>query len=83
MLYNAHSGKRVKEPFSHITWAHKVLNLHNFSLKQCFFGEHLLNEYKPIAIVESEKTAIIASAYIPKFNWIAVGSLNNLTGLCT
>jgi hypothetical protein len=33
---------------------------------------------KPVALVESEKTAIIASVYLPAFNWLAVGSLNNI-----
>ncbi len=78
MLYNPITGKRVKSPINHISWVHSVLKLTDFKLKQCFFGEHLLKQYKPIAIVESEKTAIIASAYIPEFNWLAVGSLNNL-----
>lgn len=51
----------------------------DFELKQCLFGEHLLRDKaKPIAIVESEKTAIIASVYLPQFIWLAVGSLTNL-----
>ena len=33
----------------------------------------------PIAIAESEKTAIIASVYLPQFVWLACGSLTNLT----
>ncbi len=79
MLYDPVTGKRVKEPFSHITWVHKLLKQEEFVLKQCFFGEHLLRgKTKPVAIVESEKTAIIASAYLPQFTWLAVGSLNNL-----
>lgn len=50
-----------------------------FALQQCFFGEHLLrNNINPVAIVESEKTAIIASVYFPKFIWIAAGNLNGL-----
>jgi hypothetical protein len=44
-----------------------------------FFGEHLLNgPTKPVAIVESEKTAIIASAYFPDFTWLATGSKSML-----
>ncbi|ALJ04370.1 hypothetical protein APS56_04100 [Pseudalgibacter alginicilyticus] len=80
MLYNAINGKRVKEPYSHITWVHKVLKHDNFNLKQCLFGEHLINTdiSKPIAICESEKTAIIASVYLPEFIWLACGGLNNL-----
>lgn len=79
MLYNAVSGKRVKQPYSHITWVHTALKSPDFGLKQCLFGEHLLiDTKKPVAIVESEKTAIIASVYFPQFIWLAVGSLTNL-----
>ena len=48
------------------------------SLSQCFFGEHLLQEDKTkhIALVESEKIALIASNYLPQFLWIATGGKN-------
>ena len=88
MLYSPITGKRVKEPFNHITWVHKTQMQPEFELKQCFFGEHLLQNkmksgvarenVKPVAVVESEKTAVIASVYLPKFIWLAVGSLTNL-----
>ncbi|WP_027064559.1 DUF6371 domain-containing protein [Maribacter sp. Hel_I_7] len=52
----------------------------NYNLVQCFFGEHLLKRYpdKKVAIVESEKTAIIASVYINEFVWLAAGNANGL-----
>lgn len=52
-----------------------------FKLKQCLFGEHLLKESPemPVAIVESEKTAVIASAHEPTFIWLAAGSISNLS----
>jgi len=76
MLYSPDTGKRVKEPFNHIAWAHKAIKDPEFEIKQCLFGEHLLSEStKPVAIVESEKTAIIASAYLPQFIWLATGGL--------
>lgn len=79
MLYDAVTGKRVKQPFNHITWVHTALKLPEFTLKQSLFGEHLLKDKsKPVAIVESEKTAVIASVYLPQFTWLAVGSINNL-----
>ncbi|KAA6324208.1 hypothetical protein EZS27_026436 [termite gut metagenome] len=77
MLYNPDTGRRVKLPHNHITWAHSLLMYENFNLKQCFFGMHLLaDKSKPIAIVESEKTAMIASIYVPEYIWIASGGKN-------
>lgn len=80
MLYNSDTGKRIKEPYKHITWAHTALKIPDYNLKQCLYGEHLLTDKsKTCAIVESEKTAIIASVYLPQFIWLACGSLSNLT----
>lgn len=75
MLYNPQTGKRVKEPHTHITWAHSLLQKESYNLKQCFFGEHLLRKDNslPIGIVESEKSALIASSYLPQYLWIASG----------
>jgi predicted RNA-binding Zn-ribbon protein involved in translation (DUF1610 family) len=80
MLYDQHTGKRVKRPKNFITWVHKIMDFENFNLSQCFFGEHLISESNnTIAIVESEKTAIISSIYFPEYTWIATGSLNGLS----
>jgi len=90
MLYDAATGRRVKEvqpdgsKRSKITWAHSVMQkqgaIQDYNLRQCLFGEHQLSgQHKPVAIVESEKTAIIASAYLLDFVWLACGSSNNLT----
>jgi len=75
MLYNKDTGKKSK-----INWVHSVLKLKDYNLKQCLFGLHLLNsdKTKRIAIVESEKTAIIASIAFPEFIWMATGGLGNL-----
>lgn len=74
------NGHRVKEPFSKINWAHSILKLEDFHLQQCLFGEHLLtaNPDKQVALVESEKTAVIASAYLPQYVWLATGG----KGIC-
>lgn len=81
MQYNEYTGKRVKKPINLINWVHKTEMLKNFNLEQCYFGLHLINldKDKPIAIVESEKTAVIASVYLPEFIWIACGSVSNLS----
>lgn len=79
MLYNSETCKRIREPFSHIQWVHATLKMKDFNLSQCLFGEHLLKgNNKPVAIVESEKSAIIASLYFPKYIWLACCSLQGL-----
>ena len=78
MLYNSSDGHRVKEPHSFVCWVHSELHLQNFNMKQCLFGEHLLSQYpsKPVAIVESEKSALIASHFMPDFIWLATGGIH-------
>ncbi len=75
------------------TWIHSILRGHekehpwlgsyqqNSMKVSCLFGEHLLKTErdKPIAIVEAPATAIVASIYFPKFQWLATGSLSYLT----
>lgn len=80
MKYDPNTGRRSKEvnPF----WVHSKLKLEDFNLVQCFFGEHLLSDPKynqlPIGIVESEKTAVIASIVAPEFVWLATGGKNGV-----
>lgn len=52
----------------------------DWEMTQCLFGEHLINKYpeKIIAIVESEKTALIMSLFHPQINFMATGGLKNL-----
>ncbi len=80
MLYDPLTGKRVKEPYNCINWMHNAIKEPDFNLNQCLFGLHRINEdyNKPIAIVESEKTAIIMSIIIPEVIWLATGSKQNL-----
>jgi predicted RNA-binding Zn-ribbon protein involved in translation (DUF1610 family) len=78
MLYDS-TGHRVKKPYNHINWVHSLL-YNEYNLQQCLFGEHLLTDdiTIPVAIVESEKTAIISSVYFPEFIWLAAGAKSNL-----
>ena len=53
----------------------------DFVYKQCFFGLHLADETKPIALCESEKTVVMMSVFQPEFTWLASGGsemLNNI-----
>lgn len=78
MLYNPENGRRIKEPHNYITWVHSLLKKENFHLRQCLFGEHLLSsdQQRPVALVESEKSALISSIYLPQYLWIASGGKN-------
>ncbi|MFM7358921.1 MAG: DUF6965 family protein [Sediminibacterium sp.] len=79
MLYSPTTGKRVKEPIDHIDWVHKAVNSPNFNLQQCFFGEHLLRgSSKPVAIVESDKTAVVASYFMPEYVWLSSSGKDGL-----
>ena len=74
MDYNPLNGRRIKIPNNKINWAHSILKIPDFNLKQCFFGEHLLKDStKSVAIVESEKTALITAHYMPEYLWLATG----------
>lgn len=78
MKYRA-NGHRDKSDIFPVTWAHRHRRLKDKfqgeELKQCLFGEHLLAKYpdKPVALVESEKTAVILSRIYPDHLWLATG----------
>lgn len=82
MLINPYTGKRVKnnEGKGFISSVRSVLKLQDFNLSQCLFGLHLINETnsKTIAIVESEKTAVIMSVFKPEYTWLSTGSKGGL-----
>jgi hypothetical protein len=52
-----------------------VLKIEPYHLRQCLFGEHLLrgDEGMPVAVVESEKTAIVSAGFVQEFIWLATG----------
>jgi hypothetical protein len=78
IAYNEETGKRNKDTFP--TWVHSKLKIGDFNLQQCLFGEHLLRkERKTVGIVESEKTAVIASIYLPDMLWLACGGKDGLS----
>jgi hypothetical protein len=62
-----HTHKDFKESFT------------DFQKSHCCFGEQYLNEGKPIYLVESAKTVLLASVYLPQYTWIACGSMGNFS----
>lgn len=87
MMYNPETGHRIKDPDvpGRVTWVHSMMKKagmlpENWELSQCLFGEHLLPLYpdKPVGLVESEKTAVIAAGLMPKYLWLATGGKSGL-----
>ena len=91
MKYDRKTGHRIKDEQvgGKITWVHAVLRQSadpllrlpdGWELTQCLFGEHLLKQYpfKPVALVESEKTAVICSAFWQEYIWLATGGKSQL-----
>ncbi len=86
IAYSSNTGKRlngVKPNWTHSELKKANLLKSNFELQQCFFGEHLLAKYPalPVAIVEAEKSAFIASickGVFPDMVWLASGGKSNL-----
>lgn len=82
------NGKRYKSHESSISimWEHTFKDRFgarypDFNFVQCFFGEHLLlsNPKMKVGIVESEKSALISSLFLPDYLWLACGSKNGLS----
>ena len=77
MLFNPETGKRQKraDGKAYISSVRSILKLQNFNLNQCLFGLRLINEsnQKTIAVVESEKTAVLMSIFKPQYIWLATG----------
>jgi hypothetical protein len=84
IAYDAATGKRIKS--RKISWVHAELKRagdlpETFALGQCLFGEHLLtraNSGTAGVLVESEKTAVVASIFMPHYLWLATGGSGNL-----
>ena len=70
-IYYKAGGHRDKKVPPMLIWSHRP---------QCLYGLHRYSEHNrhmPVAIVESEKSALIMSIVQPGYLWMATGSLNN------
>jgi len=80
--YSSDGHRKKKEetaPYPNVTWAHSYccLNLGDDfkdNFVRCLYGERLLKDKsKTVAFVEAEKTAIVASIYLPEYIWVSCG----------
>lgn len=74
-------GKRVKSLGS--LWVHSVVwdkSMSDLGIGQVLFGSHLLGQEGPVAVVESEKSALICAIEYPGHIWLATGG-SNMIGL--
>ena len=87
MKYDSKTGHRIKDEAvgGRITWVHSLMKRNgalkaDWELTQCLFGEHLLSKCpgRTVALVESEKTAVICSALMPEYVWLATGGKSQL-----
>lgn len=85
MKYDPDTGHRIKNGGG-INWIHSIMKRQSllpedYNLAQCLFGEHLLRMYptKVVALVESEKSALIASGVYPEYIWLATGGKSQLS----
>lgn len=81
-MYYQPDGHRSKTRFNTVEARLKKVGRlpMEFNLVQCLFGEHLLSVYpdseKTVALVESEKTALIGAMAHPKMLWLATGGIS-------
>lgn len=75
VFYYSSNGKRRKDRPS--WFIHGKISPH-FNLQQVFFGEHLTLGAERVALVESEKTAVIMSVFYPDTTWVAAGGAQML-----
>lgn len=86
MQYDPATSKRIKNASGAIDWVHAKLKRDkilpdDFNLVQCLFGEHLLKRHpdKVVALVESEKSALIGAGCYPDYVWLATGGRSQLS----
>ena len=84
MQYDPETGHRSEK----VSWIHPILRKRgelpeDWTLTQCLFGLHQLrkehNRGKVVALVESEKTAVIGTACNPDCVWMACGGISQLS----
>ena len=81
MQYNGFRRNKEVTP----TWISRIVTGKSgkeIGAVQCLFGEHLLAAYPDakVALVESEKTALVGRFFYPDIVWVATGGSGNMSG---
>lgn len=85
---NGHRDKESEKSFGaiHYDLIRERILPKGWKCEQCLFGEHLLslpeNIGKPVAVVESEKTAMIGTIAHKEYVWVATGGKGYLSEGC-
>jgi len=79
-LENGHRNKKYNPFYMHPIFYEQGALPEGWKLRRCLFGEHLLerNPAAPVALVESEKSALICAALCPGPIWLAAGGKHYL-----
>lgn len=82
VMHYTPEGHRTGNP----NWVHTLLQrqgelAEGWTLTQCLFGEHLLpsRPEDTVALVESEKSAVVCAMFFQQFVWLATGGCKGLT----
>jgi len=81
MAYGLDGHRCGNQSWIHRSLIRKGLLPKDYQPPKCFFGQHLLRQRseEPVAIVESEKTAIVMALLQPQFIWLATAGCGALT----
>lgn len=81
MQYRADGHREGYQGWTHVPLIRQGLLPPHWALHQCLFGQHLLKQHPqaPVAIVESEKTAIVMAACQPQAVWLATAGSGGLS----
>lgn len=79
-LESGHRNKKYNPFYMHPIISEQAGLAEGWKLRRCLFGEHLLQRSPtaPVALVESEKTALICATLCPGPVWLAAGGKHYL-----